>query len=1129
MAKLRPLPALLSAMSFWLWLLGTSSLLAQVEQPSPPISANGGGMNQDPASTGSPKNGGTKNGDSAGGNLLKIFWLKNPTTGELVPVPGFTIDEYDKLDRIRRGLPLSKPPNFLLSELQLTGRTRGDQLQCTLTLEVELRDEEWARIPLGLPRAALRSAPSEENWLTSPDATGEGFVLWAKGKAGEKKTLQLEFDYPLEATSAMTRLQLPLPRARRESATISIEGNDAAPRIEGTGIINSQKVENGVLDVACSGFGSLLDLSWRPKTRPAETESWMEAAGAVEVRVDGRRQIRADARLRIRSFGTLAQPLRVRLPRSMRLTPDAPLISPYVRSQVLAQNTPEAVAGDFHVLELTIDPAAPGEFELRLQAESDSPIAPEATSVLLDGFEVLGAKRHWGIIDLFFTSDWYLAAEQASALRRLDVEQNAAADSNFLRARFEYASQPAQIQMAARLPRTLVEPSYEVFIESGQLRLEGVLKYRFRGPSAGRIEVDLADWTLERLSSPDSTFLVDDAEQEGSRLIIPMSPQAVSAGSETTLRLEARRSIGEGAVQLRLPQVSANVEAPAIVRVLSDINLEITPRSGEFKGVSVDAPASTSSLPPQRGQFAYRTRPGSDPPLLAFDVQVRRQSLLLEPFTQLTLLAPRTIAVTHEMRLQAAYEPLREVVLDLPGTPSEVDLYRVDLDDAPLEILDTIENPMPDEQGVIWTRRRFSLPQAMLGAIKLTIQYRLEPSEPTTDAEPYPIHLPRLVAMSPIQGKPHRLSLRGSAFAVEVDAAVWSPELLETADDDAGREARYTSLKVQPQIALVMKPSPPVVQRGNRCDRWWLQTTLSAGARNDRLCIRLGSWTAPLRLRLPNHVDLSSIRVAVDGVEVTPPSVASRELSLAPPGEGEDRPHVAEIWYQCASPLLAWGTGSLEEPELVEEKLYDRRYWQLITPPEWYSLTRPMGWTWERVGGLREWSWLSSGAMEQSDLEQWVGATTQTPPPADVNQYLYSTVSSEPGLTLLFAPRRELWLLALGSVFVLCAMMLYVAWLRSPIVFLALASAAAAVVVWEPHWRVGVAQLVVAALAVSLCIWLLRSLFVPQRTSLPARIAAARSGARLPETAAYAGDSGSGPVRRGSSISGATAPAGPAP
>lgn len=1117
LAKPRPLPAYIALSALAFCLVMPRALNGQDEKPAEASATT------QPAKQTSPKPG-SKDSDQES-DPLKILWLRNPATGELVPVPGLTIDEYDKLDRIRRGLPpeITAPPNYVLNDLKLTGIGKGGSITFELDLEVELRDDRWARIPLGLSRAVFRSAPSEENWLVTPEVATEGFVLWARGKAGEKKNLKLQFEYPLKTTSELTRLQLSLPRARSSAMEISIEGVESVFRLEGSGSLDSSKFANGVTDIRCSGFTGALDLSWRPKTQPTATASWLEAFGAIELRVDGRRQIRADARLRIRLFGALNQPLRIQLPSGMRLSPDAGIISPFVRSQATVAGANPAS----QILELSIDPEAPSDLELRIQAESAEAIAANASELKLNGFEVLAAKRQWGNIDLLLTSDWYASAEQSQEVRRIDVDPGVVADPAFSRSRFEYATPGFVIAVAARLPRTLVEPSYDVFIESGQLRLEGQFKYRFRGPSAGAVEIDLVDWDLERVVSPDAAFLVDDFRQSGSRVVIPLSPQPLPAGAEAILRIEARKTGEANSAKVHLPLPKANTESPAIVRIQSDVNLEVTPRSADFKGVSIDSTGTTASSSGQKGQFVYRTRPGQEAPFLAFDVQVRKQSLVQGLVTQLTASSENVIGVQHEVQLNVAYEPLREITLDLPVTLAGLESMRVMLDDQPLERLDAAEQELVAPSSQVWTRCRFRLPQAMLGPLKFVVQYGYSVPETLEAGARRHLALPKLVTTSPLTSKPHQLVVRDPGNILQVDLTEWSRDLFEDASRPIIAGILYKSLK--PQVELVFDVSEIIQDQtqSNRCDRYWLQTTVNRSIRNDRFCLRMSSWSSPLKIGLPQGVSTSSVLAAVNGVQVNFEPIDDRQVTLSSPRDGAGKPHVIELWYQCEEEPLQFGRAELKAPEVFEAIPKDRRYWQLVLPDDWYSLLRPAGWTQEGTFNIGDfWKGPDLGP-EQTRLEKWVGASEQPPAPGTSNFYLFSSVTDSNVLPLVLAPRREVWLAVFGAAFLLAMLLTQFAAMRKPIVLSGLIAVAALVIILQPQWSGAALQLFIGAVFLALAIWFLRSILNPPR-GIQVRSSPSRSNARSLDTALHSAESVI-TGRRGSSISSAPAPAGPAP
>lgn len=1116
MAKPRLLPAfgIITLLSTWLGL----GLFAPAQETRPSSTA--------PATQSAAP---TSRDLSRESDPLKILWLKNPATGELVPVPGLTIQEYDKLDRLRRGLPpeATAPPNYLLTDLRLSGKATRSAATCDLSLEVELRDDRWARIPIGLAHAAIRSAPAEENWLVTPDTGSEGFVLWAKGKAGDKKKLELAFSFPLETKSESTRFHLGLPRARASSAELTIEGDEAGVRMESAGTLDSSKFAAGVNEIRCSGFAGNLDLSWRPKAQPSSAASWLEAFGLVEIRVDGRRQIRTDAKLRIRTFGLLSQPLRIKLPRGMRISPDAATISSFVQSQSISNAPSDGANLASQILELTIDPAAPSDFELRIQAETDGPIAANASELSLDGFEVINAKRHWGTVDLFLTSDWFASATQSPEIRRIDIDAGVNNDPAFSRSRFEYASQGASIAVSARLPRTLVEPAYDVYIESNQLRLDGQFKYRFRGPSTGAVEIDLGDWELERVSSPDATFLVEDVQQVGSRLLVPLSPQPLVSGAEANLRVEARRIGEEKTAIFRLPAPKASVETPAVVRVLSDVNLGVTARPDELKGVSIDTSAPLASSASQRGQLVYRTRPGPEAPQLAFDIQIRKQSILQALLTQLTVANREAIGIHHEIQLLVAYEPLREVTIDFPVDLSEIDTVRVMIDEQPMERMDATELVSPEEPGRIWTRCRFGLPQSYLGPLKLVCEYSFSASAAPSTTAVLHLDLPKLVTMGAITSKPHQLLLRDPNHLIEIDSSNWSRELFdEPSRSTSPPSERFSSLKPQHQVSFQLSEIIAKTDRQNRCERWWLQSLLASGVRSDRLCMRMSSWSAPLTFRLPKGLVNSSVIAAVDGVEIAEGSVSDGEITLSNPHPESTKPQVIELWYRCEIEALRLGSTTLPAPQVDGVVHSDILFWQLLAPRDWYSLIRPTGWNLEPTATLYEMAAPSETSAAQATLEKWIGASKQQAMPIELNQYLFSALSAEPELTLVLAPRREVWLVLLSLAFVLSVLFVYLSSFRSPLGLLAVISTVAVVIVFEPSWSGAVVQFLTITLTVALSIWLLRRMLGAFPT-LPPRPTPSRSGVRPIEATPHPSESAA--ARRGSSISGAPAPAGPTP
>ncbi len=159
----------------------------------------------------------------------ELFYLRDKD-GRLVPVPGFTYDDFVKYYRLKE--QIEKPeakPRFSLEQLTVAGSTVADHAELTVTVKVLLIDSEWTRIPLRLNKCALREAAgykgSGDQFLQF-DPSGDGYVCWLRGAARSEHELVLKLAAPLAKTAGETRLELALPRAAASKLTMEVPSAD---------------------------------------------------------------------------------------------------------------------------------------------------------------------------------------------------------------------------------------------------------------------------------------------------------------------------------------------------------------------------------------------------------------------------------------------------------------------------------------------------------------------------------------------------------------------------------------------------------------------------------------------------------------------------------------------------------------------------------------------------------------------------------------------------------------------------------------------------------------------------------------------------------------------------------------
>jgi hypothetical protein len=173
----------------------------------------------------------------------------------------------------------------------------------------------------------------------------------------------------------------------------------------------------------------------------------------------------------------------------------------------------------------------------------------------------------------------------------------------------------------------------------------------------------------------------------------------------------------------------------------------------------------------------------------------------------------------------------------------------------------------------------------------------------------------------------------------------------------------------------------------------------------------------------------------MDGAARRAPVGKDGVVRLPVAGNGGGAEHVVELWYGSSSPRP--GKIVTVPPYILGADQADRFYWQLATPQDEHLLLGPSGLTPEL-----QWQWRGlycgrQSNLQQRDLETWVGATEQTPPPEAANQYLFTSFEPPKELVVFTASRRLILLAASGAALLAGLLMVYCPVLRHPGVLLA--------------------------------------------------------------------------------------------
>lgn len=1014
---------------------------------------------------------------------LDTFLLRD-SKGNLVPVLGMSFEEFERLLKIKRGLAAPAPPEYSLDVLAVTGAATDTVANLQVTATVRVRQSDWVRIPLRLNQAILKNAAEHTGageFFITCEPNGDGYLCWLKEgeqkdaaeppqddkKSGAAKAnshqIKLQFAVPLEAVGDERRLDLAMPQATESSLKIEVplDKVETSQRNADDGFLTSRPLAGGKSEVSLLGASGDVQLSWRPSRESPSTRSALEAAGEVLVKVEGRARVSSEVKLRVRSHAGPLESFQVRLPPGMELNPGSPT------GYTVAVATSANMNSDGRqVVEVKLDRVATGPVDVRLSASLAS--QPRGNpSVEPANWEVVGAARQRGTVDVTVDGDWLLQWTDDPSVRRVDAPVDSAAMDK-LAARFEYFRQPCRLklQVSPRPTRVSVDPTYVIYVEADQTRLAGKLRYRIRGTRAQNITIDSAGWELDRIA-PDSYFASDAIE---TRAEGPWQMAlAADAPAEMELELDAHQAspASDSVLQIGLPRPQADLITPATVVVVPGDNVELIPDATGTRGLTPEALPPGLMLPArQQPPLVYRDVGGIERAQFAARFRLRQRKTAVSTET-LVQLDRRRMQVTQKLLYRIAYEPQRVFELAIPAELQRASGLSVAYGDEvlPLEPVDA-EVAQPSASAY-----RFVAPSDLIGACEFTVKYALPtPMLPPGEATSVSIPLPMPVDRDESEFSNHSLAVR-YADDLKVDS-VKPPSDARSgpAEFDGPQETQLALLHPVGYVDVAVSTVDTQDSAAVAIQRAWIQSWVSQSSRQDRAVWRLTPRESTVRLRLPPGSNVSGVQVALNG---RPVERVTREkdllgIPMQPGMQGKEQ--VLEVWYSVEQPASHWGVANaqLDPPTIADGSAVPRLYWQVCLPGHEHLLTEPAGFAAELDWQWRGLFWERQSTIAQRDLELWTGATEQPTLPQGVNTYLFSSFGTTPSLHVVKAPQRLL--LALFSVAALCLglALLYIERLRSPVALLVVSIVLLVAAMWAPEVTLFVGQAIVLGLVVAL-------------------------------------------------------------
>ncbi|HEY1064637.1 MAG TPA: hypothetical protein VGE52_00945, partial [Pirellulales bacterium] len=165
----------------------------------------------------------------------KILYARDAVTNKLVPIVGFTLQEFDRMLNVARQAAAAAPkPATSLDSLDVRGTLDGPTAKLEATVAVTVEQAGWVRIPLAFGEAVLDAASCDGDVQSHFVFEDDGYACWIRDPAAAEKpvahTLKLTLLARIETIGVEQRLALTTPRCTRSNIVLNAPGANVRAR-----------------------------------------------------------------------------------------------------------------------------------------------------------------------------------------------------------------------------------------------------------------------------------------------------------------------------------------------------------------------------------------------------------------------------------------------------------------------------------------------------------------------------------------------------------------------------------------------------------------------------------------------------------------------------------------------------------------------------------------------------------------------------------------------------------------------------------------------------------------------------------------------------------------------------------
>lgn len=1005
------------------------------------------------------------------------------------------------------------PAPYLISTARYSGKVGAELATLDLELTIDVLNDSWVEVPLGLTDVAVSAASFVES---DPKAAAVApllrvvdgkYILLAKGKG--RKTLKLQFVRQLVTQPGLNVLSFGIPKAAVTTLELMIpEENmkvDVKPMVAAT---TEQVDEQGVKGTrlkAFMGSSETIQLSWKPKAQTASDLAPVVIVDQFQHLDIGEALITYDVTFKFDIRRRGVDTFNLQLPAGFRITAiDGDNISKWDIQSAEGSDKPQSV-----VVKLF----TPAKDSYTLTAKMERFLQDAKVELALTPVLVQQSLRQTGLIALSHSARRSVEVRSPLNIARVDtgrLGEELQKRPGVTAWRFVSPDYSATLAIDTVMPKINVQHNWALGVEMDRLQLAGQLNFQVERAGVFELTMDFPEpWEIVSVGPQE---MVDSHRLSGkgaSRKLTVLLKKEMQSSFALTVSARQPRGAGDEDVNFTLPLPEEkgieNFSGQVMLYLPEGLRAEVG-QLNQLSPLSVGSANNWTSFaglsPAMAFQFRSLDRTKTPPPGGSFKIAIKPSQVSAVVY-RLVSIEPGWVDDEAIVQYRIQYAPVDTFYLKIPAQLIEAGAQitgdsikeRRPLDKMPAELIanssqavrqaSTPATTAATAPGVgealdkeKWRYYQITLQSPLTGSYQLKVSVRrpFKPGEPGQAAQA--VVLPILAA-----GK---LSDQTGyvAIAKAQTLALGEPQMENLIAGDAGsatdlpyephrRVATLAFRYTAPPFAL----SLPVAAQKEAA----VFTTIASAAVIEQVLAGDGTMNTNatyllstsrgdrLVLTLPTGAKLFGVKLNGAESPVEMGTATDQRIVRLPPTAGQVSKLMLEISYGQDPSAKAFAGGVLSAPLLPADVPVQQTLWRLWMPQEDYLL-----------GHDRNFSEIRDYEAQQmlSNLSQEYGMSVafKLSPQGDSHDFLRQGAPGKLSLTTM--GKKSFGILTWVLVLAAGVAMLRLSGYKRALIVLAGAVLASGLYLFWPLMIPRMARVAVGAMLLVLGLWLAQWLFV---------------------------------------------------